>query len=60
MKCSKCQGEMKEGIIKGDNAYSGAQKWGKEISSWMGTVKDGKDIVTYRCDKCGYLESYAK
>jgi hypothetical protein len=33
-----------------------------EPSFWSGTKVTGKEqrkIVTYRCPKCGYLESYA-
>ncbi len=58
MKCAKCNGEMEEGMVKGSSGHDAGQKWGKEIN-WRGRVKNGKDIVVYRCTSCGYLESYA-
>jgi len=59
MKCPKCSGEMEEGMVKCRSGYTGKEEWGKEIG-WMGLMKNGKPVVTHRCSKCGYLESYAK
>ncbi len=61
-KCPKCNNEMEEGITKTEGAYAGGTKWGKKdsLSAFSGNVKDGKDIIVYRCKSCGYLESYAK
>jgi predicted nucleic-acid-binding Zn-ribbon protein len=58
-KCPKCGGEMEEGVIGG---LEGLRKWGKKGSDsvWDGNVKDGKEVVVFRCKVCGYLESYAK
>lgn len=58
-KCPKCGGEFEEGFVKGMTAYSGKEQWGKSVT-WMGTVKNGLNVITYRCKKCGYLENYAK
>jgi len=66
-KCPKCDGEMQEGFIL-DWTEGGrlASSWvaGKpEASFWMGTKIDGKEqhhIQSFRCTKCGYLESYAR
>jgi hypothetical protein len=64
-KCPKCQGEMEEGFI-GDNSHGGGalkQKWGKQITKTLGInmgVEDGKEVETYRCKNCAYLESYTK
>lgn len=64
MKCPKCQGEMTEGII-GDMWGSvgegvSQQEWGDGSKSWAKQLKMQKKIVTFCCQNCGYLESYAK
>ena len=72
MKCSKCEGEMEVGILI-DKAGPNGQlmtdlEWGKwtEKKAFGGKVTvsrsvDNKKVITsYRCTKCGYLESYAK
>ena len=56
--CPKCKEEMDEGLVKCEGGYVGYQKWGIKIT-WIGNMKDGKDVITYRCKSCGYLESYA-
>ena len=56
---------MEEGFI-GDNSHGGGalkQKWGKQITKTLGInmgVEDGKEVETYRCKNCAYLESYTK
>jgi uncharacterized protein DUF6487 len=65
--CPKCNGTMQRGFVL-DNADQGAYKQARwvpgepEKSFWTG-LKVPKDasipIVTLRCDRCGYLESYA-
>jgi hypothetical protein len=50
-----------------DNADSGARKvssWveGAPIKGWLGVKLGGRkpiDIQTWRCSRCGFLESYA-
>lgn len=63
MKCQKCGGDMEEGLIA-DYGYGGAGK-----SYWTTKVKgigvftkldNKKELITYRCTKCGLTESYAK
>ena len=63
-KCSKCGSDMQEGFIvdKGYNCTT-RPSWvaGKPQKSWLGTEVDGKTqypIQTFRCIKCGLLESY--
>lgn len=62
MKCPKCNNEMEEGLIVDkttDLSIPGKQNWGKGIKFVWG-IENRKDVITYRCKKCGYLESYAK
>ena len=64
--CPKCQGSMTEGVIVDQNE-SGRQisKWLEgpvEKSMWVGLKLKGKKPIetkTYRCNRCGFLESYA-
>lgn len=64
--CVKCGGEMEEGFTL-DNTYgarlqSGWVEGAPERSRWTGISLKGKDllpITTFRCVRCGYLESYA-
>ena len=59
---------MSEGFVldHGDANATMQQKWieGEPVKSfWLGLKTKGRDayeVRTYRCDKCGYLESYAK
>ena len=67
MQCPKCQTRMDEGFIK-DEGYGHVlpSKWvegSPEKSFWLGTKTAGKkqvQVSTFRCTKCGYLESYAR
>ena len=64
--CPKCQGRVSEGFIidQGHGTY-GVSTWQKgapQKSIWTGIKRDKKAqlaVVTYRCERCGYLESYA-
>lgn len=58
MKCPKCKNEMVKGFVKSPNG-SPEEVWGTK-SNLLGGVEDRKEVETYRCEKCGYLESYAK
>ncbi len=68
-RCAKCGGLMKQGFVL-DNNYGygsrGVSHWGAgapEKSFWTGTKVSEKLIIpigTFRCDSCGYLESYAR
>jgi hypothetical protein len=67
IQCAKCGGDMAEGFIL-DKTYGGAvaaswQADKPERSFWTGVKFIGKEqhpITVYRCQACGYLESYAK
>ena len=66
--CPKCNATMEEGFIV-DRTYGKSQPmvetWvegAPEISFWTGLKMRGKEkleVATYRCEGCGYLESYA-
>ncbi|MGI9035191.1 MAG: PF20097 family protein [Pyrinomonadaceae bacterium] len=64
--CPKCNGEMEEGFIV-DYGYgiTKPSDWvaGEPVKSiWSGTKIKGKKqykVATYRCARCGFLESYA-
>ena len=65
-KCAKCGGAMEEGFIV-DDTYGGRvqSQWAEgkpQRSIWTGLkiAKESKHpVMTYRCKKCGYLESFA-
>jgi hypothetical protein len=65
--CPRCRGNMSEGFVldRGDHNALNLQKWveGEPVKSfWLGLqTKDREkfEVITYRCDRCGYLESYA-
>jgi hypothetical protein len=63
--CPKCQGRMSEGfsIDKGYGTVD-VTSWQegkpqKSFWTWIKQSKDRHEITTWRCDRCGYLESYA-
>ena len=64
--CLRCSGSMEVGFIV-DEGYGTrtVSKWiggAPEPSVWTGLKvrhKTKHDIRTYRCARCGYLESYA-
>lgn len=66
-KCPKCDGEMQEGFIL-DSSHGSrlVSRWiaGKpEVSFWVGMKihdKEQHQTQSFRCTKCGYLESYAR
>jgi hypothetical protein len=66
-KCSKCSGEMQEGLVV-DLNYAGIipSMWVEDQAgkgATPATVMNGKrkvKTVTYRCSNCGYLDSYAQ
>jgi predicted nucleic-acid-binding Zn-ribbon protein len=70
--CPKCNNTMEPGFVV-DHTYRGSAEsappeWAEgaaQISMWTGGVKkmSGKErhpIQTFRCVRCGYLESYAR
>jgi uncharacterized Zn finger protein len=66
LNCPRCSGSMEVGFVV-DEGYGTrtVEKWvagEPERSMWTGLKLRGKakqDVVTYRCKRCGYLESYA-
>lgn len=65
--CPKCQSAMKRGFILDHTyGYLDVATWVEgepERSFWSGLKTHGRKMVkveTWRCSKCGFLESYAK
>ena len=65
-KCPKCSQSMEQGYVADRNFdRSEVSTWiagHPESSFWFGARTGGRDklaITTYRCAKCGYLESFA-
>ena len=66
-RCPKCGRDMERGLIfdRGDYQTINEPKWLKgapERSFWCGVKTSGKQqlaVLTFRCEGCGYLESYA-
>ncbi len=64
--CPKCSGQMEEGFsldsTYGANLQSSWIPGIAEKSFWTGMKIKGRPrfaVTTYRCNKCGYLESFA-
>ena len=65
--CPKCGGKMDPGFVLDRNRFEDQQgTWLEgtlELNMWTGSAKTAKKdqipVTTYRCDSCGYLESYA-
>ena len=65
--CPRCRGSMERGFVADKAHYSvpETQKWVEgppERSFWTGLKMKDRDVLpvaTYRCERCGYLESYA-
>ena len=64
-RCPKCDSSMVLGvIIDKDQGMRAPSSWleGPVVKGWFGLKLGGKkplDIQTYRCNRCGFLESYA-
>lgn len=65
--CPRCQGQMEAGFVmdRGQAGMRSEQEWVEgdlEKSFWLGVRTKGREqfaVRTYRCQRCGYLESYA-
>ena len=68
MTCAGCGGTMEEGFVidHGHYSFPAEQQWVEgepKRSFWTGLETDGKrsfNVTTYRCERCGRLESYAR
>jgi hypothetical protein len=68
VECPHCKRRMEQGYMleKGDSNAPAVTHWvqgAPEKSFWMGLKLQGRPVIpvmTYRCEKCGYLESYAR
>jgi ribosomal protein L37E len=65
--CPRCGGSMEQGyMVDVSYGHTAVPKWveGEPVSSfWSSGLKlrgkEQRDVSTYRCQRCGYLESYA-
>lgn len=68
LECPRCRGAMEIGVVldRGEADGLNAPEWMQgepEKSFWTGLKTKGRErlpVRTYRCQKCGYLESYAR
>jgi hypothetical protein len=63
-RCVKCEGPMSEGFILAERSgLRAVSTWaeGPPRKTWFGLRLRGKpiEIKTMRCQRCGFLESYA-
>jgi hypothetical protein len=66
--CPKCQGEMVQGFVAdyGESSVAAVETWVEgppKKAFWWGVkvpVLDKLPIATFRCESCGFLESYAR
>ena len=66
--CPHCKTTMEPGFVadRGHGDSLSEQKWVEgtaEKSFWRGLKTKGRDayaVTTFRCDRCGCLESYAR
>lgn len=64
--CRECGGRMTQGYVVdyGDAGTTLLQRWwkGPVQKGWLGSLKvrrkEGHEIQTFRCDRCGLLQSY--
>jgi hypothetical protein len=67
VECPRCRGTLEKGFVmdRAHYSYPDRQNWVEgepEKSVWHGFKTKGKEsylVHTFRCEKCGYLESYA-
>ena len=65
--CPRCRGSMATGLVldRGHGDSVKQQEWfeGEPVKSfWSGLKLKGREhhvVRTFRCTRCGYLESYA-
>lgn len=66
-RCLRCEGPMESGFVLDRGLYSSLddQRWVEgdvQKSFWHGIHTKGREIfavTTYRCERCGWLDSYA-
>ena len=59
--CPKCNGKMEKGILtpQTEGGFV-ALLWAAKIKFAGIFAGEHKETATYRCEQCGYLETYAK
>lgn len=59
--CPKCRSAMEEGFIVDHQKKISEWVEGPPDQRWWGIKTDDKEklkVITFRCTRCGYLESY--
>ena len=65
LKCPKCGGEMETGFVfdRGDWSIPMEPIWGTDYKPLSlrinGGIGNKKIVKSFRCNSCGFLESYA-
>jgi len=66
VKCPKCAGRMEPGFVLdqtyGANLQAEWVEGSPTPTGWTGVKMKGREripVTTYRCERCGYLESFA-
>jgi predicted nucleic-acid-binding Zn-ribbon protein len=62
IKCPKCKGNMEKGVFADRGYYSmimGSLLWGSALS-FLGGLKNKRNVTAYRCKNCGFIESYTE
>lgn len=64
MECPKCKGDMEKGVLADEGMWGAwlvrRLRWAESVGILGLLAKNLKPIEAYRCQKCGYLENYAK
>lgn len=60
--CNRCGGDLEEGFVgsKTDSGKEIREDWGTGLSFLGNGLENSRPVVSYRCKKCGFLESYAR
>jgi hypothetical protein len=62
--CPKCSDKMEKGVTidKGDYSMATKQQWINQkhwkSKFWGPKSRDKKDIISYACSNCGFIENY--
>lgn len=57
--CPKCESKMLRGVLLTPGGVVGT-RWQEEekVSKWFNNLTKLPKVIGYKCEKCGFLESY--